>query len=176
MADLFELATRRLRLYAPSREEVDELLRGERDVLGARIGAAVSEEWWLGPSLLRLLPKLSETMAREPGDTRWVWLVIEPITARVIGDIGFHGPLRAGETAEIGYSVVPDVRGYGYTPEAASALIDWTFAHTNITQIIAQIDPGNAASLRVATKLGMQPLPPISIDYLCFGLSRKDTA
>jgi len=151
---------------------VNELICGEHAALGARLHATISGEWWSGSSLIRLLPDLAGAMVREPGDARWVWLVIEPIAARVIGDIGFHGPLRADAPAEIAYSVVPDARGYGYTPEAAAALIQWAFAHSQITQIIAQIDRANAASLRVAAKLGMRPLPPLAADHLCFGISR----
>jgi len=111
-------------------------------------------------------------MAQEPGDARWVWLVIEPITANVVGDIGFHGPMRDDATVEIGYSIIPRAQRFGYATEAASALIRWTFAHTRVAQIIAQINSGNAPSLRVAAKLGMQRLPPISTEYLCFGITR----
>jgi ribosomal-protein-alanine N-acetyltransferase len=169
----FEMTTPRLRLYAPALADVEALLRGERDELGARINATVSEEWWLGPSLIRLLPNLSETMRREPGDARWIWMVINPTSASVIGDIGFHGPLRDGATVEFGYSLVPEARGYGYATEACVAMIRWTFIHTKVAQVIAQIDPANAASLRVAAKLGMHELPPVSAGHRCFGMSRE---
>lgn len=168
----YEITTPRLRLYAPSLPEVEALGRGERDSVGTRLGVAVPEEWWLGPSLLRVLPHLIETMRQEPRAARRIWMVIHPREGRVIGDIGFHKPLRAASTAEIGYSVVPHARGYGYTTEATAALISWTFARTTITQVIAQIEPENVASLRVAAKLGMQELPAISARYRCFGISR----
>lgn len=172
MDDLFEMTTARLRLYAPTLTDVEALRRGEREALGARISATVSEEWWLGPSLLRLLPDLVETMAREPGDARWIWLVIDPLTARVIGDIGFHEPLHDGHMiAEIGYSLVPEARGFGYATEACAAMIRWAFARTQVGQIIAQIEPANAASLRVAEKLGMRELPPVSAGHRCFGIA-----
>ena len=169
----FEMTTSRLRLYAPSLTDVEALLRREREELGARINAVVSEEWWLGPSLIRLLPDLHETMRREPGDARWIWMVINPATAGVIGDIGFHGPVRDGATAEFGYSLIPEARGYGYATEACAAMLRWTFTHTKVAQVIAQIDPANAASLRVAARLGMQELPPISAGHRCFGISRE---
>ncbi|HKD76257.1 MAG TPA: GNAT family N-acetyltransferase [Ktedonobacterales bacterium] len=175
MESPFTIATRRLQLFAPSSAEIAELRSGERTGLGSRIGATISEEWWLGPTLVRLLLGLPEKMAQEPGDARWVWLVIEPITANVVGDIGFHGPMRDDATVEIGYSIIPRAQRFGYATEAASALIHWTFAHTRVAQIIAQINPGNAPSLRVAAKLGMQQLPPISTEYLCFGITRPPT-
>ncbi len=173
MDNRFDMTTSRLRLYAPTLRDVEALLRGERDAVGARINATVSEDWWLGPSLIRLLPYLAEAMGRAPGDARWIWMVINPVTARVIGDIGFHEPWGEGRTSvEIGYSLVPEARGFGYATEACAALIRWTFAHTPVTQIIAQIDPANAASLRVAAKLGMWELPPMSEGHRCFGISR----
>ncbi len=172
MGNRYDMTTARLRLYAPALTDVEALLRGERDDVGTRINATVSEEWWLGPSLIRLLPDLAESMRREPGDARRIWLVIDPMTSRVIGDIGFHKPWREDRTTvELGYSLVPEARGFGYATEACAALIHWTFAHTPVTQIIAQIDPANAASLRVAAKLGMRELPPVSEGHRCFGIS-----
>lgn len=168
----FEIITPRLRLYAPSLTDVEALVRGERDAVGKRLSVAVPEEWWLGPSLLRVLPTLIETMTREPRAARRIWMVIHLGDRCVIGDIGFHKPIRDASTAEIGYSLVPHARGYGYTTEATAALISWTFARTTVTQVIAQIEPGNAASLRVAAKLGMQELPAISTGYRCFAISR----
>ena len=169
-----EITTSRLRLYAPSLTEVEALVHGEHNDVGTRLGATVSEEWWLGPSLLRLLPTLIVSMRREPRAARRIWMVILPSERRVIGDVGFHEPVRDESTAEIGYSVVPQARGYGYTTEATSALLYWTFAQTTVTQVIARIEPENVASLRVAAKLGMQELPAISAGYRCFGISRLE--
>lgn len=176
-----DIRTPRLRLYAPSHAEVESLregAQGARDELGRKLRAVVSEEWWLGPSLLRLLPNLSDEMRSEPDDTRWIWMVIEPETACVIGDIGFHAPIHASATveAEIGWSVMAAARGKGYTPEAVTALLTCVFAQTRVQRIIAQIEPTNTASLRVAAKLGMEALPPRIARYLCFGIGRSDMA
>ena len=171
MASPFNFVTPRLRLYAPTLAELKQLGCGERAGLGARIGAVIRPEW-PGPHLAAALPEITQAMAHEPGDARWVWIVVEPSTARVIGDVGFHGPLSAGATAEIGYVLLPDARGHGYAAEATAAVIQWTFANTQVAQIIAQIEPSNAASLRVAAKLGMQELRSLSAGNRCFGVSR----
>ena len=173
-----DIRTRRLRLYAPSLAEVEALRHGVRDELGRKLHALVSEEWWLGPSLLRLLSDLPDVMRREPDDTRWIWMVIEPEAACVIGDIGFHAPIHARSTveAEIGWSVIAAARGKGYTPEAVAGLLACTFAQTHVQRIIAQIEPTNTASLRVAAKLGMEALPPREAGYLCFGVGRSNVA
>lgn len=171
MAPLYEITTPRLRLYAPTFQEIQGLIRGERKELEARINATIPDEW-PNQHLAEALPVITSEMTQEQGDARWVWVIIEPTAALVIGDVGFHGPLRDGATVEIGYALLPHAQGAGYATEATAALIDWTFAHTNVAQIIAQIDPTNTASVRVAEKLGMQALPPVEPEYLCFGISR----
>lgn len=171
MESIFAIATSRLQMYAPSLPEIEQLLHDERAELEEQINATLPLEW-PGPQLLKSLPIIAEAMGMEPGDARWVWLVIDPHTARVIGDIGFHGPLHDEATVEIGYVLLPHAQGYGYATEAASALIHWTFTQTKVAQIIAQIEPANTASLRVAAKLGMHAWPAVATGYQCFGISR----
>jgi len=171
MTPPYVITTARLRLYAPSLAEIHALISNERAALSARIGATIPLEW-PGHDLTTSLPLIAQEMEAEPGDARWVWMVIENASAPVIGDVGFHGAVRDEATVEIGYVLLPDARGKGYATEATAAVIDWTFAHTNVAQIIAQIDPDNDASLRVAAKLGMREAPPISVAFKCFGISR----
>jgi RimJ/RimL family protein N-acetyltransferase len=55
---------------------------------------------------------------------------------------------------EIGYRLIRSAWGHGYATEAAQAVA--TYATTlGIQRLIALIDPGNVASIRVAYKLGM---------------------
>jgi RimJ/RimL family protein N-acetyltransferase len=174
MESIFTIVTPRLQLYAPTLGEISDLIRDERSALEARIQATLPHEW-PGPHLTAALPSIAEAMAQEPGDARWVWMVIERRTARVIGDVGYHEPLRDAATVEIGYVLLPHAQGHGYATEATSALLRWTFTHTSVAQIIAQIDPQNAASVRVATKVGMEARPPVSPAYVCFGIARPPT-
>ena len=140
-------------------------------MLGKRIQAIIPTDW-PGPNLSNALPTIAEAMRQEQGDARWVWMIIEPMSACVIGDIGFHGPLRDGATVEIGYVLAPDARGHGYATEVTAALIDWTFTRTNVAQIIASIDPANTASIRVAAKVGMRAQPSVEPGFLCYGITR----
>lgn len=171
MAPPYEITTSRLRLYAPSLNEIHALILNERTDLSAHIGGAIPPEW-PGHDLTTSLPLIAREMADEPGDARWVWMVIEQASAQVIGDVGFHGALRDEATAEIGYVLLPHARGQGYATEATAAVIDWTFTYTKVAQIIAQIDPDNDASLHVAAKLGMRELPPTLPQYKRFGILR----
>jgi RimJ/RimL family protein N-acetyltransferase len=167
----YTIVTPRLELYALSLADIDALIRAERMKLEERLQATLPLAW-PGPQLTSALPTIAEAMKEEPGDARWVWIVIERSTASVIGDIGYHGPLRNGATAEIGYVLVPAAQGRGYATEATAALITWTFTQTHVARIIAQIASTNAASVRVAVKVGMQARPPVSQEYLCYGIER----
>src|SRR3546814_15813867 len=52
----------------------------------------------------------------------------------------------------------PRAWGNGYATEAGTAAIDWAFEHLGWDDIIHCIDPGNAASQRVAQRLGSRRL------------------
>ena len=54
---------------------------------------------------------------------------------------------------ELAYELLPSAHGQGYATEATRALLDAAFA-TGRTRIWATVRAGNAASLRVAEKLG----------------------
>lgn len=175
------LALGEVRALAASATSLATSLAAERATVAARLRAALPPEW-PGPGLTLALPVIAEEMAAEPGDARWVWAVIAPGSdapaedgARVIGDVGFHGALRAGASAEIGYVLAPETRGRGYATEACAALLAWVWGQTGVAEVTAQIEPSNAASLRVAAKLAMRPLPPEAPGYLRFGVERPSS-
>lgn len=71
--------------------------------------------------------------------------------------IGRVGPWKPeGATAEIGWAILPSSWGKGYATEGARAAIDWAINSLGWTQICHCIDAENAASIRVAHKLGAQ--------------------
>ena len=57
---------------------------------------------------------------------------------------------------EIGWHTRPGRKGEGIAPEAASAARDWAFANLDLDHLIALVRPENAASARVAEKIGMR--------------------
>ena len=69
---------------------------------------------------------------------------------RVIGKAGFW------RYPEIGYILHPDAWGRGLATECLEALIDRVFIRTDLDAIIADVDPRNAASLRLLQKLGFR--------------------
>ncbi|HEX6123025.1 MAG TPA: GNAT family N-acetyltransferase [Ktedonobacterales bacterium] len=168
----YALVTPRLRLRALSLDEVRLAMRGDRAALGARLGAAVPLDW-PGANLATGLPEIAAEMAARGGDERWVWVVIEPATGAVAGDVGFHSPVRGVPSVELGYVILPPYRGRGYATEATGALASWALTQPGVERVILLIAPENAASLRVAAKLGMREVPSAEPAYRCFERRRE---
>ena len=67
---------------------------------------------------------------------------------QVIGDVG------AGRLPDFGFMIHPDHWGCGFATEASSAFIAHAFTRTSATELLADVDPRNFASLNVLRKLG----------------------
>jgi RimJ/RimL family protein N-acetyltransferase len=79
--------------------------------------------------------------------------VIEKASGRWIGRIGPWKP-EGWPGTEVGWSLVRDVWDRGYAREAATASIDWAFTTLGWEEVIHSIHPANAASIRLAERLG----------------------
>ena len=71
--------------------------------------------------------------------------------------VGFAGLLRSEEgTPSLIYGVHPDLRGYDYATEAASAVVSYALEKLTLPKVRADVDEPNIASVRVLEKLGMR--------------------
>jgi len=79
-------------------------------------------------------------------------------TGEVIGFAGLAHPLwfpvHAHEV-EVGWRLHPSFWGKGYATEAGRAALAAARDHLGLDRVIAVIDPANAASIAVATRLGL---------------------
>lgn len=66
----------------------------------------------------------------------------------VIGKAGLY------RFPDIGYILHPDAWGRGFAQEALGAVLDRAFAVHHLPAVIADVDPRNAASLRLLDRLG----------------------
>jgi RimJ/RimL family protein N-acetyltransferase len=87
------------------------------------------------------------------------WVIRETATGRFVGEAGFAEFRRDiepgfGGAPEIGWVLSPWAQGRGFATEAARAILGWGEAHFGRVRTVCIIDPGHAASLRVAAKLG----------------------
>ncbi|HEX8571800.1 MAG TPA: GNAT family N-acetyltransferase [Allosphingosinicella sp.] len=82
-----------------------------------------------------------------------MFVVEERSTGAFLGRVG---PLQppGWPGFEIAWALAPEARGKGYAAEAARAAIGWAFERFEPPRIISVIDPANAASRRVAERLG----------------------
>lgn len=84
------------------------------------------------------------------------WMVADPRSDAVIGTCTlFHFDARH-RRAEIGYALRSDLWGRGLASEAVSQVLDWGFRALGLHRIEADIDPRNAASRRLLTRLGFK--------------------
>lgn len=81
--------------------------------------------------------------------------------ALAVGSIGFFGPPVDGEV-EVGYGLVPEVRGRGVATEALTAVL----RETDLLGVAvrASVEPGNTASVRVLAKAGFTQLRGATAD------------
>jgi RimJ/RimL family protein N-acetyltransferase len=82
-----------------------------------------------------------------------MWGVFERDGGRLVGRVGFHYP-EGWPDFELGWTMGRASWGKGYAPEAARACLDYAFEVMKRDHVISLIDPNNAASIRVAEKIG----------------------
>ncbi|MBD3835774.1 GNAT family N-acetyltransferase [Brevundimonas sp.] len=79
--------------------------------------------------------------------------VIEKASGQWVGRIGPWRP-EGWPGPEVGWSLHPDAAGRGYAHEAAIASLDYAFDVLGWDEVIHTIDADNAASIRLAERLG----------------------
>ncbi len=85
-----------------------------------------------------------------------VWAVVRKNDNILLGYCGCSIiQLHGKEQCEVGYRIIPSCWGQGFATEALFASIDYAFAKLSFTRLVALIQPGNIASIRVAEKAGM---------------------
>jgi len=93
------------------------------------------------------------------------WAVVARDDGRYLGQLGFADFKREMTPSiegllEIGWIFAPAAQGQGYATEAALAALDWADAVLAPPETVAIIDPDNAASIRVAEKIGFNENEP----------------
>ncbi len=120
---------------------------GDLDDMHAVLSDPRATLWWSTPpheSLEQTATWLDSMIAHGPDNPDFV---IER-DGVVIGKAGFW------RLPEVGYIVHPDHWGQGIAGEAVSAAIDHVFATREVEDLTADVDPDNAASIRLLERLG----------------------
>lgn len=86
-----------------------------------------------------------------------LWPVVERNSGAVIGHCGLLAKEVDGQNeVELVYVIAAAFWGRGYATEAAMAIRDYAFKSLKLARLISLIDPLNAASEKVAMKVGMK--------------------
>jgi RimJ/RimL family protein N-acetyltransferase len=91
-----------------------------------------------------------------------MWAVEEKATGAFIGRLGLHYP-EGWPAIEVGWLLDRARWSQGLATEGARAAIAFGFERLGLERICSLIHPQNAASIRVAEKLGMSPERPAQI-------------
>ena len=79
---------------------------------------------------------------------------LEDSAGRFLGDCGLtYQEVEGHQELEIGYHIIEDERGKGYATEAARACLAHGFTQTPALLICSIVDPQNAASVAVASRI-----------------------
>lgn len=81
------------------------------------------------------------------------WAVDERDGGALVGAVGLQQPPDFPEI-EFGWDLYDGFEGRGYATEAATAARDWAFGARRLATLVSYIEPENAASIRVAERLG----------------------
>ena len=124
---------------------------------------------------------------RDPENRVWYapWKMTLKKDDTYIGNLSFKGPAK-DNVVEIGYGILPDQEGKGYTTEAVQAMTQWAFGNADVVFVEAEIEPENRASRRILEKCGFvsngegqedprfvleKPLTNWMAIYMLFGIS-----
>lgn len=111
------------------------------------------------PSAEELEARIERYNAGPPksGDAWHNWAIRIRETGELIGHL--QATVReGGRSAEIAWLVGTPWQGRGYATEAATAVVEWlTAPGSAIELLVAHVHPDNAASAKVAGRLGLTP-------------------
>jgi len=102
------------------------------------------------------------------------WAVEEKATGEFIGRIGFLNP-EGWPGFELGWTLAHHAQSKGYATEGAQRALEYAFTEMDREHVISLIDPLNAASIRVAERLGekVQGCTELfDIEVLIYGIDR----
>jgi RimJ/RimL family protein N-acetyltransferase len=92
----------------------------------------------------------------------------------VVGGIGFHGPPSEG-MVEVGYGVVPSVRGRGVATDALRQMLRFAASRPDVTRVKGRTTPDNVASQKVMLAAGMTHVGRDS-EFLHFEIRTADVS
>jgi ribosomal-protein-alanine N-acetyltransferase len=86
-----------------------------------------------------------------------LWATIYKENGKFIGRCGLlPWSIDGRQEVEVAYTIARSYWGQGLATEAAEAILQYGFRQLNLSRLVSLIEPENAASQRVAEKIGMR--------------------
>jgi RimJ/RimL family protein N-acetyltransferase len=142
------IATARLRLRPPRDDDADAVL--------ALVSDGDIRRWNPLPSVIdrasarRWCHDLADWSVGDHAS----WSIVDAESDDFLGTVSVHSINPVQADAEIGYRVVPAVRGRGVATEAVTATTAWAFVHLRLVRIELVHAVANPPSCAVATRAG----------------------
>jgi RimJ/RimL family protein N-acetyltransferase len=105
-----------------------------------------------------------------------LWGVEEKSSGELVGRIGFWNP-EGWPGFELGWLLRRSCWGRGFATEGARAALRYAFTQLGQPRVISLIHPENAASIRVAQRVGERLLGPTEVmgkSALVYGIIREE--
>lgn len=165
------LSTRRLLLRPRTMADLDACLAMDRDPQVTRFIPGP----WADPQAHDAFVR--ERVLRNWGPGLGYWsITARAAPDRFLGWILLLPPDGEEAGTEIGWRLVRAAWGHGYASEAGLAVAAHAFDTLGLSRLVAEIDPGNAGSIRVAEKIGMRRAAagPAEDGHVAFIMTRDD--
>ncbi|MGH8235322.1 MAG: GNAT family N-acetyltransferase [Rhodanobacteraceae bacterium] len=145
-----ELLTPRLRLDALGEPDAEALFRYRSDPEVSRY------QGWRPASMEGALHFIQQQqgIAHDAPGTWFQRAIRLRKDDELVGDLGLHFVGEA--TVELGITLAPAHQGRGLAAEALSAMLDFVFGTLHKHRAFGSVDPRNATSIRLLTRLGMR--------------------
>jgi ribosomal-protein-alanine N-acetyltransferase len=99
---------------------------------------------------------LSENLAMDEDKAAIFWAICLTETNRMIGTFTLFHISEQNRRAEVGYILNSEFWGQGYASEALTRMIEYCFETLDFGRLEADVDPDNAASLKLLERHGFE--------------------
>ena len=89
-------------------------------------------------------------------DDIYEWMLIRKADGQLVGTCALGNLSLENQRGEIGYALGRPYWGQGYMQEILPELVRWAFGDLGLRRLEADVDPRNAASLRLLRRLGFK--------------------
>jgi ribosomal-protein-alanine N-acetyltransferase len=147
------------------------ILETPRLVLRHQVPADLDDLWALycDPEIIKYIPDAPRTRDEAREELEWhmnghprnpdlgLWATIYKASGKFIGRCGLlPWSIDGRQEVEVAYTIARTYWGQGLGTEAAEAILQYGFRQLNLPRLVSLIEPENAASQRVAEKIGMR--------------------